>query len=296
MYVIAGASGRTGSVAAEALLAAHQPVRVVVRHADKGGVWRAVGADVRAAAFESRSALAQAFDGAQGIYVLLPFLRSGVIGGPDYWRSVSRSLAAAVRDARPPHVVALSCLGAGHASAAGSLGLLRGFEQDLAGTGTPVTFLRAAWFMQNLGPAVLAALGGGTLFTVQAPEQKAAMAAVRDVGALAADLLRDPIHSGIRIVELGGPEDYSPNRAAAILSRVAGRHVRAAQVTADALAGMPGDVSGLLTEVTAVRCLGETGWNGAGTVRLRGKVPLEAVLRDIVRSHLAGKTAEPAGA
>jgi uncharacterized protein YbjT (DUF2867 family) len=49
MYVILGASGKTGGQAADALLRMGKPVRVVVRNAEKSAAWKARGADVAVA-------------------------------------------------------------------------------------------------------------------------------------------------------------------------------------------------------------------------------------------------------
>lgn len=60
MYVIAGVSGNTGSVVAPTLLAAKQPVRVLVRDAAKGEPWRAQGAEVVVADIADQAALTRA--------------------------------------------------------------------------------------------------------------------------------------------------------------------------------------------------------------------------------------------
>ena len=49
MYVIAGVTGHTGKVAAETLLDAKKPVRVIVRNPKAADAWRARGADVKVA-------------------------------------------------------------------------------------------------------------------------------------------------------------------------------------------------------------------------------------------------------
>jgi uncharacterized protein YbjT (DUF2867 family) len=46
LYAITGITGKIGGVLARTLLAANQPVRAVVRDADKGGVWAAQGCEV----------------------------------------------------------------------------------------------------------------------------------------------------------------------------------------------------------------------------------------------------------
>src|SRR5438270_255808 len=49
MYVIAGVSGNTGSIVANALLEQGKKVRVIVRDAKKGEPWKARGAEVAVA-------------------------------------------------------------------------------------------------------------------------------------------------------------------------------------------------------------------------------------------------------
>src|SRR5260221_13531046 len=72
MFVIAGASGRTGSVVAETLLAQGKKVRVLVRDSRKGETWRERGADVAVTPLEDRQALERALAGAVGFFTLLP--------------------------------------------------------------------------------------------------------------------------------------------------------------------------------------------------------------------------------
>jgi NADPH:quinone reductase-like Zn-dependent oxidoreductase len=57
MLVVLGATGHTGAVVAETLLARKQPVRVVVRSADKGAAWAAKGAEVAVASLDDQCLL-----------------------------------------------------------------------------------------------------------------------------------------------------------------------------------------------------------------------------------------------
>ncbi|HEX5661567.1 MAG TPA: NAD(P)H-binding protein, partial [Polyangiales bacterium] len=72
MYVIAGASGRTGARVAEALLAERLPVRVLVRDAAQAETWRGRGAEARVLALEDGEALREALIGARAFYALVP--------------------------------------------------------------------------------------------------------------------------------------------------------------------------------------------------------------------------------
>jgi uncharacterized protein YbjT (DUF2867 family) len=46
LYAVTGITGKIGGVLARTLLAANQPVRAVVRNADKGAVWAAEGCEI----------------------------------------------------------------------------------------------------------------------------------------------------------------------------------------------------------------------------------------------------------
>ena len=57
MFVVLGATGNTGSVVADTLLSRKQPVRIVVRSADKGAAWKAKGAEIVVASLDDMSSL-----------------------------------------------------------------------------------------------------------------------------------------------------------------------------------------------------------------------------------------------
>lgn len=92
------------------------------------------------------------------------------------------------------------------------------FEQSLAKTGVPTTFLRAAYFMENWMPMIGQAARSGTLPTFLAPPQRPlSMVATVDVGSTAAALLQEE-RTGTCVVTLSGPKDYAPDDVAAIVS------------------------------------------------------------------------------
>ena len=72
MFVVLGATGNTGSVVADTLLSRKQPVRIVVRSADKGAAWKAKGAEIAVASLDEVSSLSEALQGAKGVYLLVP--------------------------------------------------------------------------------------------------------------------------------------------------------------------------------------------------------------------------------
>ena len=94
-----------------ALLAAKQPVRVIVRDAAKGEPWKAKGADVAIASLDDRAALARALAGATGAYLILPPNGWGETDLATGRKQLAAALVGAVADARPGHVVLLSSIG-----------------------------------------------------------------------------------------------------------------------------------------------------------------------------------------
>jgi len=97
MFVVAGVTGNTGSVVAQTLLDRKQPVRVIVRTADKGAAWKAKGAEIAVASLDDAQALTKAFKGATGAYLLVPpnYTAASYL---DDRKKVADALAQAVKD------------------------------------------------------------------------------------------------------------------------------------------------------------------------------------------------------
>ena len=72
MYAITGITGKVGGAMAEALLDAGLRVRAILRDPAKAAEWKARGCDIAIAAMEDADALAAAFSGAEGVFILPP--------------------------------------------------------------------------------------------------------------------------------------------------------------------------------------------------------------------------------
>ena len=154
MYAITGASGNTGRVVAEKLLAEGEKVRVIGRDTSRLAFWVQKGAEAFAADLTDAAALARAFDGARAAYVLVPpNLTSADVRA--YQERVTDALAAALEKASVPYVVALSSIGADKADKTGPVVGLHNLEQKLNGlSGLNALYLRAGYFLENLLPQV----------------------------------------------------------------------------------------------------------------------------------------------
>ena len=290
MYVVAGVSGHTGKVVADTLLAQKQPVRVIVRSADKGAPWKARGAEVAVADLDDVAALTKAFAGAKGVSLLLP----PQMGSSDSRADNARRTAGyvkAITASGVPHVVLLSSVGAQHAEGSGPITSLHDAEVALKASGTAVTAVRAAYFMENWGGS-LYGLPKGELPSFLTVDRAIPMVASHDIGTTMAKAL---VEGGggaksFTVIELSGPRDYSPADAAVALGRITGKPVKAAfgpeEYILPALtgAGMNQHWAGLYKEMIHGVNVGHVDFQGGSARRVRGTTELETVLKALVAS------------
>lgn len=285
MFVVTGATGNTGSVAAEALLDAGKQVRVVVRSAAKASRLAARGAQVVEANLSDESALIKAFEGAEGVYLLSPPDVTLV----DFFaarQQLVESLARAAKAAAVKHVVFLSSAGAQHSAGTGMIVSTYAGEQALRATGLPVTFVRAAYFMENWASVLQPAQQDGVLPSFIAGSRAIPMVASRDIGKTVARALLDGPR-GSRIIELAGPAELSPVDVAATLSKILGREVKVAEVPLAAAVptftsfGFSQSVAEGFRDMYAGLANGKVSWEGGGAEAARGTTSLETVLRSL---------------
>jgi len=289
MFTIFGVTGNTGAVAARTLLAAGHKVRAVVRDRAKGATLEAAGAEIVVADLETGAGLDAALAGAAGAYTLSPpapqateFVARG--------RRIADHLATAIARAKVPHVVHLSSVAAHEPSGTGPIVTAYNAEQRFrAVEGTRFTFLRAAYFMDNLGgfahpmkqDGVLPVFGGGESYPF-------AMVSTLDIGRVAAEaLLAPPSGPAPEIIELSGPREYSMADGAAAASELLRRPVTATALPLEAMpgalaaVGMSTDMARLYTEMTAALGTGKIRFDGAGR-SVRGTVTLIDALRPLL--------------
>lgn len=285
MFVIAGVSGNTGKVVAETLLAQGQKVRVVVREAGKGEAWAKRGAEVAVAPLDDAEALAAALKGAQGAYLLLPPRFESTSVRADNARR-TQGYARAIEASGVKHVVLLSSVGAQHPAGTGPILTTHDAEAALSKTRADVTFLRAAYFMENWAGS-LYALAEGALPTFLLADRPIPMVATQDIGTTAARLLVEG-GRGKRVVELAGPKEYSPRDVAAALGRVVGKALTVQQGPEEAIvgalmgAGMNAEWAGLFREMIVGVNSGHVAWE-PGQARVRGGTEIDAVLAKLVK-------------
>lgn len=282
MFVVVGATGNTGSAVADTLLSRKQPVRVVVRSADKGAEWKAKGAEVAVASLEDVAALTRAFEGANGVYLLVPPNYGAAAWLADQRTRMDRA-ADAVKNSRIGHVVFLSSVGGHIAEGTGPIRASRYGEQVLGKAVKNLTILRPCYFMENWAPGIGMAKGQGILPTFIAPTAKIPMIATEDIGRIGAEQLIAG-GKGRQVVEMAGPDEYSPEQAAAALGQVLGRTVTAQHAPLSAVVptfksfGFSDEAARLFEEMYTSFSIGAIGYEHPASL-VRGKVALAQALR-----------------
>lgn len=223
MYVITGATGNTGSVAAKRLLAQGQKVRAVGRNADRLRTLVAAGAEAFVADLTDAAALGKAFTGAEGVYVMIP-PNPAVQDVRAYRDQVSDAVARAIQQAGLKHAVLLSSIGADKPDKTGPVVGLHLFEEKLnAVPGLNVLHLRAGYFMENLLAQVSAIKAMGIAAGPLRADLKLPLIATQDIGDVAATSLLKRDFTGTKTRELLGQRDLTMAEATTILGKAVGK-------------------------------------------------------------------------
>ncbi len=287
MFAVMGITGQVGGAVAKLLLDQGRQLRAIVRNPDKAAAWKERGAEIAVADFDDSAALANAFRGAEGVFVMLP---PNYVPSPDF-REARKSVAAlrlALEAARPPKVVCLSSIGAQQPHSLGLITSLNILETELASLPAPTAFLRAGWFMENAAGDLQSARYSGEIESYLQPADKPfSFVATEDIGTVAARTLTES-WTGHRILEIAGPRDYSPNDLAEAFAAALGHQVLVKTLPRDAWVGqfvaqgMPEDrTDGRAAMMEAFN----SGWihfGIPGTESVRGATELQTVIRQIV--------------
>ena len=273
MITVFGATGTTGAPLVDTLLAKGATVRAVTSDLSKLDALKAKGCEAVVADFTDPAALARACDGAEKIYLVTPAHLN--------MRQWKAAKAAGVR-----HIVVATGLGASP-KAGLTFGKWHSETQELLKqSGLDWTFVQPTYFMQNLlwqagniaKDAVYYDDLGGPVAWIDA----------RDIADVAAEALTAPGYEG-KALGLTGPEALTGEDIAALLSRVTGRTVTCAPLSAEnakagmVAGGMQDEVARAMVELASIAPKGylagiettvsDVGTPGAPICRFRPREP-----------------------
>jgi len=223
MIVITGATGKTGSVAADTLLSKGLKVRVVGRDAAKLKGFTAKGAESAIGDIGDTAFLIRAFTGADAVYALIP----PNFGVPDfraYQKKTGESIIAAIKGSGVKFVVHLSSQGAHLPDRTGPIAGLHDQEERLNRLeGVNVLHRRPTYFMENLLMNIDLIKKMNIMGSAIRGDVKFAMIAAKDIGAYAAERLATLDFSGKSIRDLLGQRDLSLDEAALVIGKKLGK-------------------------------------------------------------------------
>jgi uncharacterized protein YbjT (DUF2867 family) len=291
MYAIMGITGQVGSATAKYLLERGQRVRGIVRNKSRASAWAARGAEIVVADWSDAKALAAAFTGTEGVFVMLPanFAPDADFAEP---RALIDTLTAALRKAQPPKIVALSSIGAQQERDLGLITQLHLLERALDTLPMPRAHVRAAWFMENLRWDVpLAQCEGRLASHLQPLDRPIPMVSTDDVGRTVASTLEETWF-GRRLIEVEGPRRYSPLDMAQSLAAVLEHDVETIAIPREQWAarfvdeGMPADRTAPRVAMLDGFNSGWIGFEKRATEHVCGRIPLGYVADELVCATL----------
>jgi NAD(P)H dehydrogenase (quinone) len=195
---ITGATGTIGKALVEELATAGADYRICSRDPEKVAALGEGGQPGAVADFADPASLDAAMDGASVVFLLSS-------QHPDQ-ATLQGNVVTAAKNAGVRHIVKVS---GGSAVTGPSTGSFVGAmhaqtEQQIVDSGLAWTFLRPNYFMQNF-LSLAEPIRNGKL-PVPLPDQRMAIVDARDVGAVAAAILRDPDPHAGKAYDVTGPE------------------------------------------------------------------------------------------
>lgn len=292
MYAIVGITGNVGGATARALLKAGKKVRGLVRDPAKASSWEAQGVEIVAADMQAAASLEKAFQGVEGVFVMVPPNFAPAPGYPEN-RAIVAILRQALATVRPARAVYLSSIGAQQERGLGLITQSHQVEQAMSSLPIANAFIRPAWFLENYKWDIPSAREQGEINAFLSPlDRLFPMVATNDIGELAAQTLQQGWH-GNRYLELEGPQRYSPLDAAAAFSRLLNRPVQAKPIPRAEWndlfeqQGTPKDRPAPRLEMLDGFNTGWIDFERTGAEPFKGRQTLEAVLRDLIQKEIS---------
>lgn len=223
LIVVTGATGNVGSPVVAGLIEKGYAPRAVVRKREHDAAWENAGIEQVEADLNDVEALTRAFDGADKVFSLSPFVENIA--------ELGKTTVDAAKRAGVKHIVRSSALGASLDSPI-TLGRLHGaVEKTIEDSGLDFTFVQPASFFQNyLGYADT--IKKNNVFYAPLGEGKMSLIDVRDIAAVAVAALTETGHAGKKYAVTGG-ESLSCEDIAAALSEITGRPINYVDVPED---------------------------------------------------------------
>ena len=254
--LVTGASGQLGRAVINHLLEAQKvaPASIIATTRDPENLadLAARGVIVRAADFNDKASLEKAFDGADRVLII----STGDLDLKTGRRLKQHETAvAAAKAAGVSHLLYTSMPNPEPGSPVLFAGDHYGTEEAIKASGIAYTIFRNGWYQENLFMSLPHAIASGKWYTSAADGRIAHGARDDMAAAIAAGLASGSKES--HIYTLTGPQAYTTNEIAALVSEVTGKPLEVVQLPDEALtegvkaAGVPEDFARIIVSFDA---------------------------------------------
>jgi uncharacterized protein YbjT (DUF2867 family) len=279
MILVLGATGTNGGEVAHRLAAAGVRVRALVRNPDKAANLPQENIELVAGDLDEPASLDRALSGVDRAFF--------VAAVDQRYAGWFRNFLAAARRSGSPHIVRFSAMGAVADSPSELMRQHGETDQALADSGLPYTILQPNAFYQNLFWSAKSIKDQGD-FYLPLGDARQSLVDVRDIAAVAVEVLTDSGHDGKTYV-ITGPESLSYHDVAAKLSAVLGRPIRYVDVPPETArdsmekAGMPAWNARAVAELYRLFAAGKTASVTDTIQRVTGRSPIS--FEQFARDH-----------
>ena len=210
--LITTATGKVGQSAASDLIASGDKPRLYVRDIAKAkDLFPGAGYDVAQGDLYDKDAMRQAMTGIDGVFMAgLDSLAADL--------SYAENIINSAVDAGVKHIVMLSAFMADASSASPFVKMMGAIEDMIKASGLNYTILGGEWFMENFFGYV----SGGEL-AMPFGHGKNSFVSTQDIGAVVAEVLRNPAAHTNKSYIMTGPETLDHDDVVAVISKVVGK-------------------------------------------------------------------------
>jgi uncharacterized protein YbjT (DUF2867 family) len=222
MYAVIGATGNTGKIVADTLLANGKKVRVIGRDIAKLKYFGDKGAEVIVGSVEDTAISIRSFAGCEAVYAMIP-PNLTVKGFREYQNRVANAIAMGLEANAVKYVVALSSLGADRPDKNGPVGGLYDMEQRFNKVkDLNALYLRPTFFMENQMSSIGVIKMMGVNGSAMRSDIPFPMIASKDIGDYAAKRLISLDFKEKSFQDLLGQRDLTLNEVTQILGKAIG--------------------------------------------------------------------------
>ncbi|RWE03737.1 SDR family oxidoreductase [Mesorhizobium sp.] len=291
--LVTGASGHLGRAVVNHLLNAQKvaPASIIAttRNPENLADLAALGITVRAADFDNQASLEKAFKGADRVLII----STGELDlKSDRRLKQHQAAVAAAKVAGVSHLLYTSMPNPEPVSPVLFAGDHYGTEQAIKASGIPHTIFRNGWYQENLFMSLPHAISSGKWYTSAADGRIAHGARDDMAAAIAASLASGSTES--QIYTLTGPQAYTTNEIAALVTEVTGKPLEVIQLPDEALtegvkaAGLPEDFARIIVSFDANTRSGRIGMVTDAVETLSGRKP--RTLKQFLEANKAALT------